>query len=183
MVVKYAIPVGTPLPHETRLMASSLITSFRHKSAWCVALPFISSFAVNVTAIAPLSACTPAMLLSAAVHIAIAGVIVRFNIYSSLFLGTMTFTGTLLIVQLLVCVAFGYQGASTAILYAQAALSVFRSLTAFLLAIMENRLRDQPGTTLAPVLWEVTRDSIAVSMRFSNAARVRRAVDGAHEGA
>ena len=168
VVYSVALPFGTTLPSEMRLISSSLVTAYRHPSPFCVLIPFVSSFAVNLAAVAPLSACSFAMSLSAVVHVALIVAIVWYQVYSSRLGSILSCAGLLLLAVFQIVVAANRHDASTPILLIQSMLSLIRSVVSFGISQLETFIRSRDGTIMTAVMWSVGGANTWIPKWFNN---------------
>ena len=156
----FFVPVGVTLPRETRLMASSLITTYIYPSLLCVGVPFMSSFITNIVAVLPSSVpgwlCAGSMFASALVHLCIAVAIVMsrmFRFPSSSVLGVL---GLLLTAALHAQIASGWRDGVDQMIAVQAGLSMVRSLVACFITWLEGEMmEDLEAVRTSRVIWMI----------------------------
>ena len=153
------VPVGVTLPRETRLMASSLITSYVYPSPLCVGVPFMSSLITNIVALLPSNVpgwlCAGSMFASALVHLLIAVAIAgsrMFRFPSSTVLGVL---GLLLTAAFHAQIASGSRGGVDQTITAQAVLSMVRSAVACFITWLEGSMMEDEAARTTRVMWTI----------------------------
>ena len=155
----YLVPTGTVLPRRTRLMLSSLVTSFVFANPALGLVSFSSSFFANLVSLLPADSsswlCSVAMILSATAHFALALTIAVSGMYRFPTSRLLNAGGLALIGVYQVQILANWQKGIEETLTVQAALSIARSLVAVGVAVMEQQMSTDPTVALSKARWQV----------------------------
>ena len=153
------MPRGILMPLGTRRMLSSVITAYQHPSPWCVLIPFMSSFAVNVVAVLPASTptwmCKCFVICSAVLHAGLALGVVWFRVFVMPSSMVMACIGIMLTAVFHMLLGVGFEDGTNAVVALQAGLSIARSVVGVATILVDRAIRRDPDTSMGHVVWIV----------------------------
>ena len=152
-------PVGVTRPRHVGRYLSSLVTRYAIPALWCVLLPFASSIAVNLVAVLPASSptwlCSGVIFLSAAVHLAIAAVMVILRPHRVALNWVVCACGLIITAVLHAQIGSNIRAGIEHTITAQAGLSLARSVLSVAAMLLEWRVSLDKSVDQAKVRWIV----------------------------